>query len=85
MEIKPIHNETDYEATLARIEEIFDAEPGSDEDQELDLQVALVERYEDRLPINPLVNRVSRPQWRRGRQPGRTGPGAGLALPRVRC
>lgn len=55
MEIKPIHNETDYEATLARIEEIFDAEPGSDEDQELDLLVALVERYEDRhYPIDPL-------------------------------
>jgi antitoxin component HigA of HigAB toxin-antitoxin module len=55
MEIKPIHNEKDYEATLARIEEIFDAEPGSDEDQELDLLVALVERYEDRhYPIDPL-------------------------------
>lgn len=31
MKIKPIHNDKDYENALARIEEIFDAKPGTKE------------------------------------------------------
>jgi HTH-type transcriptional regulator/antitoxin HigA len=39
--------ETEYEKTLARIEEIFNAKPDTPEGDELDLLVTLVERYED--------------------------------------
>jgi HTH-type transcriptional regulator / antitoxin HigA len=46
MEIKPIHTEKDYEAALTRIEEIFDAEPGTLEGDELEILASLVETYE---------------------------------------
>jgi len=42
-----IKTEAQYEATLARIEEIFDAVPGTPQGDELDLLVLLVETYED--------------------------------------
>lgn len=45
---KPIHTEEDYEAALARIEEIFEAELDSPEGKELDILVDLVELYESR-------------------------------------
>lgn len=41
---KPIRTEADYDAALARAREIWGAEPGSPEGDELD---ALVEAYED--------------------------------------
>jgi HTH-type transcriptional regulator / antitoxin HigA len=46
MNIKPIRTETDYEAALARIEEIFDAEPDTPDGEELEILAALVEVYE---------------------------------------
>ena len=46
MEIKPIRTEKDYEAALARIEEIFDAEPDTLEGDELEILASLVETYE---------------------------------------
>jgi HTH-type transcriptional regulator / antitoxin HigA len=46
MEIKPIRTEKDYEAALARIEQIFDAEPGSPDGDELEILASLVEIYE---------------------------------------
>lgn len=46
MEIKPIRTEKDYEAALARIEEIFDAEPDTPEGDELEILATLVETYE---------------------------------------
>ena len=46
--VKPIRSEADYEAALTRIEEIFDAEAGSPEDEELDVLVDLVELYESK-------------------------------------
>lgn len=50
-----IRNEEDYDLALERIEEIFDAVPGSKEFDELEALVSLVERYEDeKYPIpNP--------------------------------
>lgn len=50
-----IRNEEDYDLALERIEEIFDAVPGSGEFDELEVLVSLVERYEDeKYPIpNP--------------------------------
>ena len=46
--IVPIRSETDYERTLARIDILMEAEPGSPEFDELDVLVDLVELYEGR-------------------------------------
>ena len=55
MNIKPIHSEKDYDAMLARIESLFDAEPGTAESDELDVLFLIVEDYESkRYPIEPL-------------------------------
>lgn len=46
--IKPIRSDEDLDAALARMEEIFDAKPGSAEDNELGVLLGLVEFYEDK-------------------------------------
>jgi HTH-type transcriptional regulator/antitoxin HigA len=46
IKIKPIRTETDYEAALARIDALMDAEAGTREGEELDLLTDLVELYE---------------------------------------
>jgi HTH-type transcriptional regulator/antitoxin HigA len=54
MNPKVIRNEADYEASLARIDELVEAELGTPEGDELDLLVTLVELYEkDVYPIDP--------------------------------
>jgi len=54
MDIKPVRTETDYDAALARIEEIWNAEPGTPESDELDVLSVLVEDYEKKHhPIPP--------------------------------
>ena len=53
MEPKLIKTEADYDAALARIEEIFDAKSGTQEGNELELLTTLVELYEDKaFPID---------------------------------
>jgi HTH-type transcriptional regulator / antitoxin HigA len=47
MEIKPIRTEDDYQAALAEIERLFEAEPGTPEGDQLDVWVTLVEAYEE--------------------------------------
>jgi len=46
--VKPIRTEEDYEAALARVDELMDAEPDSAEGEELDVLVDLVELYESK-------------------------------------
>ena len=46
--IKPIRSEEDLDRALARIDEIFDAEAGAPESEELDIVVDLVEHYESK-------------------------------------
>jgi len=54
MDVKPIRTEQDYDDALARIEEIWDAEPGTPESDELDVLSILVEAYEEEHhPIDP--------------------------------
>jgi HTH-type transcriptional regulator/antitoxin HigA len=54
MKPKIIKTEADYQATLARIEKIFDAKPGTAKGDELELLLLLVETYEDKTyPIDP--------------------------------
>ncbi len=53
-----LKTEKDYEQALTRIDELFDAKPGTKEADELELLVALVELYEQQLyhiePPNPI-------------------------------
>src|SRR5262249_13184290 len=54
MKPKIIKTEDEYQATLARIERIFDAKPGTAKGDELELLLLLVETYEDKsYPIDP--------------------------------
>ncbi len=46
MQIRPIHTEADYQNALDRIEEIFDAKPGSIEGDVLEILEILVDEYE---------------------------------------
>jgi HTH-type transcriptional regulator / antitoxin HigA len=46
--IQAIRTEADYEAALARIDALMDAEPGTPEGEELDVLTDLVELYEAR-------------------------------------
>lgn len=46
MKLKPIKSEQDYEAALERLEVIFDALPGSENSDELEILGMLIEKYE---------------------------------------
>ena len=46
--IKRIRTEADYQAALARIDTLMDAEPGTPEGEELDVLTDLVEHYEEK-------------------------------------
>ena len=51
---KVIKTEAQYEATLARVEKIFDAKPDTPMGDELELLLLLVESYEEKkFPIGP--------------------------------
>ncbi|MDR7130826.1 HTH-type transcriptional regulator/antitoxin HigA [Algoriphagus sp. 4150] len=54
MEIRPIKTEQDYSTTIERIEELWGAQRDTQEGDELDLLVTLVESYEmSHYPIAP--------------------------------
>nr|WP_224994329.1 transcriptional regulator [Cesiribacter sp. SM1] len=44
--VNAIHTEQDYKAALKRLNEIFDAQPGSAEGEEAEVLVLLIEKYE---------------------------------------
>ena len=46
MQLKPIRTETDYDAALAEIERLMEAEPDTTEGDRLDILTTLVEAYE---------------------------------------
>lgn len=46
MEIKPIKTEKDYDLALERVNILFDAKPNTNEGDELDILVTLIEKYE---------------------------------------
>lgn len=48
MTIRVIKSEADYEAALARVEELMSARPGTPEGDELELRIKLIEDYEDK-------------------------------------
>lgn len=43
---KLIHSEEEYEAALAHVETLMDAEPGSPQEDELEVWALLIENYE---------------------------------------
>ena len=47
-EVQPILTQKDYDKTLARLWEVFDAEPGTPEGEECDALADLVAAYDDR-------------------------------------
>jgi HTH-type transcriptional regulator / antitoxin HigA len=46
--LQPIRDEADYRATLTLVDTLFDAEPGTPEDDHLDVLITLIEAYEER-------------------------------------
>lgn len=48
MNIKPIKTEEDYNQALQRIDTLMESEPGTQEFDELDILVTLVEKYEEK-------------------------------------
>ena len=53
MNIKPVKNKKDYEKALKRLEDIFDAKPGTPEGDELEILTLLIDRYEqEHFPID---------------------------------
>ena len=46
MEIRPIRTEADYEAALAEVRTLMNAEPGTPEGERLEVLGTLVEAYE---------------------------------------
>jgi HTH-type transcriptional regulator/antitoxin HigA len=54
MEVKPIKNESDYDAALAEIADLMDARANTPEGDRLDVLVTLVEAYEEKhWRVNP--------------------------------
>ena len=47
MKLKPIRNDRDLNRALKRIDELWDAKPGTPRGDELDVLILLVEKYED--------------------------------------
>ena len=48
MEIKPIKTEKDYEKSLKRLEQIFDASPNSKDGDEAEILSLLIDNYENK-------------------------------------
>lgn len=46
MEIRPIKTDKDYDLALERVNTLFDAKPNTNEADELDILVTLIEKYE---------------------------------------
>ena len=53
MTIKPIKSKKDYQSALTRLDQIFDAKPGTKDGDELEILGILIEKYEqDRYAID---------------------------------
>ncbi|MBI5583338.1 MAG: transcriptional regulator [Deltaproteobacteria bacterium] len=58
MRVRPIKTEADYEAMLREVERLFDAKPGTDESDRLEVLTTLIEAYEERHHSIPLPDPV---------------------------
>lgn len=48
MELRPIKSDADYKIALKRVDELFDAKPGSSESVELEILGLIVDEYENK-------------------------------------
>ena len=64
MNIQPIKTEQDYEAALQRVEQLMDADPGTVDEDELEVWSILVEDYEKRHYPIPLPNPIEAIKFR---------------------
>jgi HTH-type transcriptional regulator/antitoxin HigA len=64
MNIFPIRTEEDYDAALARIDTLMNADMGTPEGDELDILVTLVEAYEAKHYPMPICNPVEAIKFR---------------------
>jgi len=55
MNVKPIHNEADYNAALARVDVLWGAAPGTPESEELEVLAVLIGNYEEDLDQVPML------------------------------
>jgi HTH-type transcriptional regulator/antitoxin HigA len=54
MKIKPIRNDDDLRAAFQRLEQVFQAQAGTPEEDEMEILVTLIEAYEHKhFPIGP--------------------------------
>jgi len=58
MDIQPIKSEADYQSTLADLDRLFDAQPGTPDGDRLEVLVTLVEAYESQHYKIPLPDPV---------------------------
>ncbi len=58
MEIKPIHNEADYQQALEEINRLLDASPGTPDGDRLEVLITLVDAYEEATDPIPLPDPI---------------------------
>lgn len=58
VEVRPIRSEADYEVALEEIERLFEARPGTPEEDRLEILTALVEVFENQHYAIPLPDPV---------------------------
>ncbi len=51
MKIKPIRTTDEYQEALSRIDSLFDAQPGTDAGDELEVLITLVDAYESKMYV----------------------------------
>lgn len=63
MKFKPIRNEQDYETVLKEVDRLFDAIPGTEEADRLEILVMLIEAYEAKHYSIPLPDPIEAIQY----------------------
>jgi HTH-type transcriptional regulator/antitoxin HigA len=59
MDIHPIKTEADYQAALAEVERLFDAQPNTPEGDRLDILTTLIEAYEAQMAPIPTPDPIA--------------------------
>lgn len=78
MTIKPIRNDNDLQAMFSQLEQVFQAQEGTPEADEMEVLVALIEAYENRhYPIGPAdpVEAIKFRMEQQGLTPSEVGSG----------
>ncbi len=68
MDAKAIRNDKDLTVALVRLEQLWDAPPGSKEGHELELLAAAIEKYEDQHYPMPATDPIAAAEFLRDQQ-----------------